>query len=112
MIEDLFGSKSYYATFAMFFDYPDDPLHARLIARATGCDVKCVHRQLARLVRRGVIRSRDAGKGKRYRLRPEFPLADVFADFFRSTPKLRRYPGLKGPFDPLEMLEDLMDEGD
>jgi hypothetical protein len=112
MIEELFGSKSFYATFAMFFDYPHDPLHARLIARATGCDVKCVHRQLARLTRCGVILPRTAGKGKWYRLRPEFPLGDVFADFFRSTRKLRRYPGLRGPFDPLEILEDLLDEGD
>jgi len=112
MIEELFGSKSFYATFAIFFDYPHDPLHARLIARATGCDVKCVHRQLARLTRRGVILPRTAGKEKWYRLRPDFPLADVFGDFFRDTRNLRHYPGLKTPYDPLEIFEDLMDEGD
>ena len=111
MIEELFRSKSFYATFAIFFDYPDDPLHARLIARATGCDVKCVHRQLGRLTRCGVILPRTAGKEIWYRRRPEFPLADVFGDFFRKTRNLRRYPGLKTLFDPLEMLEDLMDEG-
>jgi predicted transcriptional regulator len=49
--------------------HPHDPLHARLIARATGCDVKCVHRQLARLARFGAIRPTDAGKEKWYRLR-------------------------------------------
>ena len=68
-IEDFFRSKSFYMTFAIFFDFPHDPLHARLIARATGCDVKCVHRQLARLARCGAIRQRDAGKEKWYRLR-------------------------------------------
>lgn len=110
-LAELFGSKSFYATFAIFFDYPDDPPHARLIARATGCDVKCVHRQLGRLIRCGVILPRTAGKEKWYRLRQDFPLADVFGDFFRKTRTLRRYPGLKAPNDPLEILEDLMDEG-
>lgn len=112
MIEELFGSKSFYMTFAIFFDYPDDPLHARLIARATGCDVKCVHRQLGRLTRCGVILSRAAGKEKWCRLRPDFPLAVVFGDFFRNTRNLRRYPGLQTPYDPLEILEDLMDDGE
>jgi hypothetical protein len=111
MIDELFGSKSFYATFAIFFDYPHDSLHARLIARATGCDVKCVHRQLGRLTRGGVILQRTAGKAKWYRLRAEFPLADVFGDFFRNTRHLRRYRGQKTSYDMREIVEDLMDEG-
>jgi hypothetical protein len=51
MIEDLFPSKSFYTTIAVFFDYPKEQLHARLIARMTGCDIKCIHRQLGRLAR-------------------------------------------------------------
>ena len=51
MIEELFPTKSLYATLAVFFDFPDDPLHPRLIARVTGIDIKCVRRQLPRLVK-------------------------------------------------------------
>ena len=87
------------------------PLHARLIARATGCDVKCVHRQLARLARQGVVSSRDAGKEKWYRLRRDFHLGNVFEEFFQNTTKLRRYPGLETKDDLMDILEDLMDEG-
>ena len=110
-IEDFFRSKSFYMTFAIFFDYPHDPLHARLIARATGCDVKCVHRQLVRLARFGAIWPTDAGKEKWYRLRADFPHADLFGDFFRKTRNLRRYPGLQAPRDMLEILEELMGNG-
>jgi hypothetical protein len=52
MIEELFPTKSLYATLAVFFDFPDDPLHPRLIARVTGIDLKGVRRQLPRLVTR------------------------------------------------------------
>jgi hypothetical protein len=112
MIEGLFGSKSYYATFAIFFDYPHDPLHARLIARATGCDIKCVHRQLARLDRSGLIFPRRVGKEKWYRLRSDFPLRVPFEEFFRTTRNWRRYPGLESSYNPMGILEDLMDDGD
>ena len=69
MIEELFPTKSLYATLAVIFDIPDDPLHPRLIARVTGIDIKCVRRQLERLERSGIIMSRNAGKERRYRLR-------------------------------------------
>jgi hypothetical protein len=49
MIERLFASATMYATLAMFFDFPGDALHARLIARSIGRDVKCVLRQLQTL---------------------------------------------------------------
>jgi hypothetical protein len=49
MIERLFASATMYATLAMFFDFPGDALHARLIARTIGRDVKCVLRQLQTL---------------------------------------------------------------
>ncbi len=112
MVEKLFSSRSLYSTFAVFFDYPDDPLHPRLVARCTGLDIKCVLRQLSRLEKCGVIGSQRRGKEKWYRLREEFLLLDEFSEIFRKTRSLRRYPGLRGPFDPLEILEDLMDEGD
>jgi hypothetical protein len=112
MIEKLFSSRALYSTFAVFFDYPNDPLHPRLIARITGRNIKCVLRQLPRLEKCGVIVSQRRGKEKWYRLREEFPLFDEFSEIFRKTRSTRRYPGLQSPYDPLEILEDLMDEGD
>ena len=112
MIEELFPTKSFYATLAVFFDFPDDPLHPRLIARVTGIDFKCVRRQLPRLVRSGVIISHNAGKERRYRLRREFPLHGEFASIFGKTRNSRTYIG-QTPFpDPLGFLEDMMDDGE
>jgi hypothetical protein len=112
MIEELFPTKSLYATLAIFFDFPDDPLHPRLIARVTGIDIKCVRRQLPRLAKSGVIISRNAGKEKRYSLRLEFPLHGEFASIFGKTRETRNYPGQNPLPDPLSILEDLFDDGE
>jgi hypothetical protein len=40
MIERLFSSQALYATLAIFFDYPYDPIFPRLICRQAG-DGKC-----------------------------------------------------------------------
>ena len=111
MIEELFPTKSLYATLSVFFDYPDVPLHPRLIARVTGIDIKCVRRQLARLVRSGVIISRIAGKERRYRLRGEFPLLGELSSIFGKTRDTRHYRGLNPFPDPPGFLEDMMDDG-
>jgi len=112
MIEELFPTKSFYATLAVFFDFPDDPLHPRLIARVTGIDIKCVRRQLPRLVKSGVIISRNAGKERRYRLRCELPLFGELASIFGKTRDTRTYRG-RAPFpDPPGFLEDMMDDGE
>jgi hypothetical protein len=110
MIEELFPTKSLYATLAVFFDYPDDPLHPRLIARVTGIDIKCVRRQLSRLVRSGVVASRNAGKEKRYRLQSEFPLLGELTSIFGKTRDSRYYRGQKPFPDPLEFIEDMLDD--
>jgi len=111
IIEELFPTKSLYATLAVFFDYPGDPLHPCLIARVTGIDITCVRRRLSRLVRSGVIASRNAGKERRYRLRREFPLLGELTSIFGKTRDSRYYPG-QPPFpDPLEFIEEMMDDG-
>ena len=112
MIEELFPTKSLYATLAVFFDYPDDPLHPPLIARVTGIDIKCVRRQLPRLVRSGVVASCNAGKEKRYRLRSEFPLLGELTSIFGKTRDSRYYRGQKPFPDPLEFIEDMLDDGE
>src|SRR3989304_1149199 len=104
MIEELFPTKSLYATLAIFFDYPDDPLHPRLIARATGIDIKCVRRQLSRLVRRGGVASRNAGKGGRDRPGCDVPRRGELASIFGKTRDSRYYPGQKRFHDPLEFI--------
>ena len=87
-------------------------MHPRLIARVTGIDIKCVRRQLPRLVKSGVIISRNAGKEKRYSLRLEFPLHGELASIFGKTRNTRTYIG-QTPFpDPMGFLEDLMDDGE
>ncbi len=111
MIEELFSSRSFYSTFAVFFDYPNDPLHPRLVARITGLDIKCVLRQLSRLEKCRVIGSQQRGKEKWYRLRDGFPLHEEFSEIFRKTRSTRLYPGLQAPYDPLGIIEDLRDEG-
>ena len=45
----LFSPPALYATLAIFFDYPDDSLYPRLIARQTGTDKKSVARELRKL---------------------------------------------------------------
>src|SRR3989304_2706415 len=95
MIEELFPTKSLYATLAIFFDYPDDPLHPRLIARATGIDIKCRPREFSRPLRSGVVASRNAGKERRYRLRCEFALLGQLAAIFGETGDSRYYPAQK-----------------
>jgi len=112
MIEELFPTKSLYATLAVFFDYPDDPLHPRLIARVTSIDIKCVRRQLSRLVSSGVIISRKSGKERRYRLRNEFPLFGELASIFGKTRDTRTYHGQTPFLDPSGFLEDMMDDGE
>ena len=112
MIEELFPTKSFYATLAVFFDFPDDPLHPRLIARVTGIDIKCVRRQLPRLVKSGVILSRKAGKERRYYLHCGFPLLGELSSIFGKTRDTRHYRG-QNPFpDPLEFIEDMLDDGE
>ncbi len=112
MIDELFPTKSLYATLAVFLDYPDDPLHPRLIARVTGIDIKCVCRQLPRLVRSGVIISRKAGKERRYRLQSEFPLLLELTSIFRKTRGSRYYRGQQPFPDPLEFIEEMSDDGE
>ncbi len=112
MIEELFPTKSLYATLAIFFDYPDDPLGPRLIARYTGIDIKCVRRQLDRLVGCGVIASRNVGKERRYTLRRDYPLGGELTAIFGKTRDTRHYRGQNPVPDPLEILEDLLDDGE
>jgi hypothetical protein len=91
MIRKLFSSRTLYATLAIFFDYPYDPLFPRLICRQTGTDIKSVLRELNKLKEIGVIRSRNAGKERHYRLNEGFPLYEELASIFSKTRKYRRY---------------------
>jgi DNA-binding transcriptional ArsR family regulator len=91
MIAKLFASPALYATLALFFDYPHDPLCPRLISRYTGTDIKSVLRELKKLQEIGVIRSRFAGKERHYRLNEDYPVHEELASIFDKTRKYRRY---------------------
>ena len=91
MIERLFSSPALYATLAIFFDYPHDPMFPRLISRQTGTDIKGVLRELKKLQEIGILRGRRAGKEKLYRLNDDFPLYEELATMFEKTRKQRRY---------------------
>jgi DNA-binding transcriptional ArsR family regulator len=92
MIERLFSSPALYATLAIFFDYPLDPLFPRLISRHTGTDIKSVLRELKKLREIGVLRARRVGKEKNYRLNEDFLLHEEFVSIFDKTRKYREYP--------------------
>jgi hypothetical protein len=91
MIERLFSSPALYATLALFFDYPHDSLFPRLISRYTGTDIKSVLRELKKLQQIGILRGRQAGKKKHYRLNEKFPLYEELASMFEKTRKQRQY---------------------
>ncbi len=91
MIAKLFASPALYATLALFFDYPLDPLFPRLISRYTGTDIKSVLRELKKLQEIGILRGRQAGKEKHYRLNDDFPLYEELASMFEKTRKQRPY---------------------
>ena len=102
MIERLFASATMYATLAMFFDFPGDALHARLIARTIGRDVKCVLRQLQTLEACRIIVCRSVGWGRRYRLSARYPLHAELEALFEKTRDCRYYPRQDAPPDGID----------
>jgi len=104
MIDRLFASATLYATLAIFFDFPLDPLHARLIARTIGRDVKCVLRQLQTLEACRIIAGRDVGRRRLYRLSENYPLRGELGALFEKTRDCRYYPRQDGPRGNADLL--------
>jgi len=104
MIERLFASSTMYATLALFFDFPHDRLHARLIARVIGRDVKCVLRQLQTLEECRIIAGRAAGRQIEYRLSENYPLRRELGALFEKTRDCRYYPRQDGPRGNADLL--------
>ena len=104
MIERLFASPTMYATLAMFFDFPRDPLHARLIARTIGRDVKCVLRQLQTLEACRMVVCPTGGRPRRYHLSDRYPLYQEFEALFAKTRDCRYYPRQDGPRGHVDLL--------
>jgi len=104
MIERLFASPTMYATLAMFFDFPRDPLHARLIARTIGRDVKCVLRQLQTLEACRMVVCPTGGRPRRYRLSDRYPLYPEFEALFAKTRDCRYHPRQDGPRGHVDLL--------
>ncbi|MCP2501183.1 MAG: hypothetical protein NCA08_06435 [Deltaproteobacteria bacterium] len=111
MIERLFASATMYATLAMFFDFPGDALHARLIARSIGRDVKCVLRQLQTLEACRIIVCPTGGRPRQYRLSDKYPLYREFEALFAKTRDCRYYPRQDGPRQHVDFLYEDEERG-
>ena len=109
MIERLFASATMYATLAMFFDFPGDALHARLIARTIGRDVKCVLRQLQTLEACRIIVCQSVGRERRYRLSDKYLLHGELEALFEKTRDCRHYPRQDEPRWNIDLM---CDDGD
>ena len=96
MIERLFASATLYSTLAMFFDFPRDDLHPRLIARAIGRDIKCVRRQLRLLEDSRIVVGRSVGDRRIYRISDNYPLRREMESLFAKTRICRYYPAQDG----------------
>lgn len=101
-IGPLFASRSLYLTLALFFDYPQDPLFPRLVARLAGIDIKCVARSLGNLSTLRVIRPCREWGETGYRLNRAHPLFAELRSIFAKTRRRRRHeiPARAGS-DPL-----------
>ncbi len=97
-VERLFSPPALHATLAVFFDFPDDTFHPRLISRVTGTDIKSVLRELRKLKDIGILRGGPGGRGNAYWLDTEFPLYEELAGIFAKTRKSQCYRQALSPF--------------
>jgi len=99
-MERLFSSPALYRTLGLFFRYPEEPLNPRLISYRTGVDIKAVVRELRKLREMEILRTREAGRYRMYRLNrghPAFPgLRTIFEGPEEKT-------GSDAP-DPVDLL--------
>jgi hypothetical protein len=109
VIERLFASATLYSTLAMFFDFPRDALHPRLIARAIGRDLKCVRRQLRLLEDTRILAGRSAGRQRLYRISDRYPLRGELEALFAKTRVCRYYPAQDGRGCPPDALLEEME---
>ncbi|MCL5966992.1 MAG: hypothetical protein M1550_07340 [Deltaproteobacteria bacterium] len=96
-IEPLFASRSLYLTLALFFDYPEDLLFPRLVARLAGIDIKCVMRALRSLATLRIIRVRREWGETGYGLNRAHPLYPELRSLFAKTRETRKPASRSSP---------------
>ncbi|MDO8617707.1 MAG: winged helix-turn-helix domain-containing protein [Candidatus Uhrbacteria bacterium] len=83
MLEHLFGSRTRVKLLSLFLRHPDQSLFVREITRLIGTQINAVRRELANLVRLGLLEEVVVKKGdertqglkrKYYQIHPKFPL--------------------------------------
>lgn len=93
-MERIFSSRALFRTLAIFFRYPEEPLNPRLISRHTGVDIRGVIHELRKLEEMGILRTREAGRYRRYTLNrrhPAFPgLRSIFGRARKEEEALHR----------------------
>lgn len=99
-MERLFSSTALYRTLALFFRYPEEPLNPRLISLHTGVDIKSVLRELRKLQEMGLLRVREAGRYRMYRLNRGHPAFSGLRSIFTGP---ERETGSGEP-DPVDLL--------
>lgn len=104
-IERLFSSPALFRTLALFYEYPGEPLHPRLIARYTRTDIKSVLRELRKLEEMGLLRCRPAGRWKLFTLDTDHPAHGGLRSLFAAR---RASRGPAFPTPAARIWEDLM----
>ena len=85
MLEHLFGSRTRVKLLNLFLRHPDEPLFVREITRRVGTQINAVRRELANLVKFGILieqvepvakgtSGKNGAKQRYYKSNPRFPL--------------------------------------
>jgi len=97
-MERRFSSSALYRTLGLFFRYPEEPLNPRLVSYRTGVDIKAVIRELRKLREMGILRDRERGRYRLYKLNREHPAFQGLRSIFHGQEE-GTGPGAPDPVD-------------
>ena len=86
MLKPLLGSKTRELVLYYLMEHGEG--YARAIASEEGCALDTVQKQLKRLEKGGVVKSRTLGRTRVYVLNPDYPLKDELLALLRSARRL------------------------
>ncbi|MDP7079001.1 MAG: nucleotidyltransferase domain-containing protein [Candidatus Undinarchaeales archaeon] len=85
MLEIILGSRTRTRVLSLLLLSPDTPLHVRELARRSDVNINAVRRELARLLRAGIVRSSSKGNLLLYEADPSSPIFDELRSMFLKT---------------------------
>ena len=86
MLRSLLGSRT--REQVLYYLVEHDEGYARGIAAESGCALDTVQKQLKRLEKGGITRSRTLGRTRVYVLNPDYPLKDELLVLLRAAKRL------------------------